>query len=480
MKTSIPILEKTPFAIDPNPLEGCQSSRAGAGLTTRIFRSFKLPGSCEANLTRHRYTKKDFSTAQYIESICTGLLLGIDRLEDIDELRDDAGLTRIIGYRTPSARGTRDFLEKFHDQSLVNAARDQATGDGLLAFIPQSNDMLTGLQRVLGTSARQSAASGLPVLKHATVDMDATIVESWKRSAMHTYTGVKGYQPAVAMWAEADALLSAEFRDGNVPARYKPLNCTRAAFQALPSKVTGYAFRGDSACYEWELLNWLCDEQREGGPHGRIEFAVSATMSGELLKSCRQLNDRQWTTFKTEQNGTLCQWAELDFVPSDKYEKKDSKPLRYVGLRFVKAQGELFDNGSQYRYFAICTNRTIGAAELIEWHRAKAGTIEHAHDELKNALAAAAMPSQHFGANAAWFLINCIAYNIASAIRAAISNDELRTARIKRLRLYVLNMSGRIVRDRRKIRLRLAASRERIKMLIDLYEAFPLRTVSTG
>jgi len=480
MKKPIAILEKTPFAIDPVPMEGCHSARAGAGLTTRIFRSFKLPASCEANLLHHRCTSKDFSVAEHVESLCTALLLGIERLEDVDEMRDDDGLTRIAGYQAPSARASRDFLEKFHDPDLVEAARQSALEQQLLAYIPESNDMLAGLGRVLGSSARQCAKAGTPPLTRATVDADATVVESGKSSAAFAYTGVRGYQPAVAMWAEADAVLAVEFRDGNVPARYQPLNVVKSAFSQLPGNVDFLAFRGDSAFYERELIGWLCDQTRPDGPEGRIEFAISAVMGKELHACCKRLGDSQWTTFATEKNGVLRQWAELAYVPSQTYEQKDSRPLRYVGLRLVKPQGELFDDGAQFKHIAICTNRTLPAVELIDWHRAKAGTIEHVHDELKNALAAAAMPSQLFGANAAWFTINCLAYNIASSIRAAVTDDNLRTARIKRLRLYLLNIAGRIVRDRRKIRLRLAATAERIALLIALFEKFPLRTVATG
>ena len=480
MNTPIPVLEKTPFALDPTPLAGSHTARAGAGLIARIFRSMKLPAVCEANLPQHRRTRKGFSPAHYIESMSAAVLLGIDRLEDIDALREDEALSRVLGYQAPSARSTRDFLEKFHDQDLAEEARRQATDKDLIAFIPEANPMHEGLQRVLGCSARSCAEHGEPKLTAATVDADATVVESWKRSATFAYTGVKGYQPVVAMWAEADAVVAAEFRDGNVPARYRPLNCVKAAFRALPSTVTTLAFRGDSACYEDELLRWLCDEQREDGPKGHIEFAVSAVMSPELKASCRRHKEAQWTTFGVEADGVVKQWAELDFVPSESYEKKDSQPLRFVGLRIVKPQGELFDDGSQHKHFAICTNRAIDAEELIEWHRAKAGTIEHVHDELKNGLAAAAMPSKHFGANAAWFLTNCIAYNLASALRAAVPDPHYRTARVKRLRFHFFNMTGRIVRDRRKISLRLAASNSWIAMIVKLFEHFALRTVSTG
>jgi hypothetical protein len=78
MKAPMPVLEKTPYALDPIPLEGSHTSRAGAAATTRLFRNFKLPAVCEANLPRVRQTKKDYSSAQFIETICTETLLGIE------------------------------------------------------------------------------------------------------------------------------------------------------------------------------------------------------------------------------------------------------------------------------------------------------------------------------------------------------------------------------------------------------------------
>ena len=90
------------------------------------------------------------------------------------------------------------------------------------------------------------------------------------------------------------------------------------------------------------------------------------------------------------------------------------------------------------------------------------------------------MPSGKFGANAAWFRIACIAYNVILAVRAKWPDETLRTAHMKRLRFSIFNVSGRVVRDRRKMWLRLAASREWIAQLTQLFEAFPLLTHATG
>jgi hypothetical protein len=82
--------------------------------------------------------------------------------------------------------------------------------------------------------------------KIATIDLDATIIESWKKEAQPTYQGIRGYQPMMALWAEMDLVVADRFRDGNVPAQMQPLPVTKRAFQALPDTVQEFYFRGDS------------------------------------------------------------------------------------------------------------------------------------------------------------------------------------------------------------------------------------------
>ncbi len=53
----------------------------------------------------------------------------------------------------------------------------------------------------------------------------------------------------------------------------------------------------------------------------------------------------------------------------------------------------------------------------VGWHREKAGTLEHTHHILKNELAAGTLPSRKFGANAAWFRLNALTYNLLTALK---------------------------------------------------------------
>jgi len=80
----------------------------------------------------------------------------------------------------------------------------------------------------------------------ATVDQNATIIESHKAAAQAHYEGGRGSQPMVAVWAEADLVVADEFGDGNVPAQQEPLTCAKLAFAALPENINERYFRGDS------------------------------------------------------------------------------------------------------------------------------------------------------------------------------------------------------------------------------------------
>ena len=263
------------------------------------------------------------------------------------------------------------------------------------------------------------------------MDQDATIIESHKESALPHYEGGRGYQPMVAVWAEADLVVADEFRDGNVPAQQEPLSRARLAFAALPDHIQQRYFRGDSACHENDLLGWLKHPDRAQEPGGGIGFALVLGGARSWPRPLRRSPSRTSRLSARKTRAILPQWAEVDFVPCEAGEKKNRQPLRYVGLRLLKPQGVLFNDGTDRRHHAVVTNLDWDGAKLLNWHREKAGTVEHVHDEVKNALAGGHMPSQHFAVNAAWFKLALLAYNIASAVKGLCFSPQERTARFK-------------------------------------------------
>jgi len=138
-------------------------------------------------------------------------------------------------------------------------------------------------------------------------------------------------------------------------------------------------------------------------------------------------------------------------VPSRKKEKKDAKPFRYVAVRLSRQQGELFGDGVSVRHFAVVSNIwDMGGKVLLEWHRGKAGTIEHVNHVIKGELGGGVYPSGKHGANAAWLRLQVITHNLLQLMKAAVLPEEYARAEPKRLRFGVFTCLGQVVRHARK------------------------------
>ncbi len=404
------------------------TARAGLMLVAEATRAVGLDVAVEEHLSL-RERMSGYSEAEKVEAVVLLQSAGGDCVEDIRLLSADRGLERMLGRELPSPDALHRFLASFHDPSTV--AGRPAEG----AFIPDESEELRALGRVNTAVVRAAATS-----TRATLDLDATIIESHKKEALWHYKKGRGYQPALVLWAEEQLVLADEFRDGNVPAGMQPLTAARRAFAALPATVVEYAFRGDSACYEEELLKWLMNSDRDGGPRGRIAFSIRADMTETLGAVCRQRSD--WKLFEERAN-ELVEWTDVEFFPGN--WKKNAEPLRYVGLRFTKKQEEMFGSTQGVKYLAVVTNRwDIGGDEVVKWHWEKAGTIEHAHDVMKNELGAGTMPSKLFGANAAWYRLCGLTYNVLTFLKRRALPERLKYARPERLRFELFTMPARL------------------------------------
>src|SRR5436853_1939010 len=390
-----------------------------------------------------------------VESFVVLNALGGECLEDFSHLRGDGGLQEMLEHEIPSPEAARQFLYQFHAVEKIEEAKQRREAEQI-AFIPEENEALAGLGEV-NRELVQELGKRCPEQRIATVDQDATIIESHKEQALRSYEGERGYQPMLAVWAEMDVVFADEFRDGNVPAMMAPLPVAQRAFAALPPTVQTYYFRGDSACHESNLVDWLRDEQRAEGPQGFIGFAVSARMSDALHQAILQVPESGWEAYGKLHTREIRECAEIDFVPGEKSEHKDTQPLRYVAIRIRPRQEALFRDGSNIKHFAIVSNLwEWKPGRLIQWHREKAGTIEGVHDVVKNELAGGVMPCKYFGANAAWLRLAVISHNVLTALKRLALPAELLRARPKRLRFLIFNTAGPVGHHARRRPPRLA------------------------
>jgi DDE family transposase len=441
------IQTRLPFELDGRAEAGALTAHGGVPLLIEAFRASGAAAVVNAGVVIKR-RKRGLTPSQLVEGLFSLWAAGGERCEDLAPLREDAALALLLGHGLPAPQTARDFLEAFDEAAppLWRGERCRVQGEGeRLQGLTQANRRLIGFLQ----ERRPQAV--------ATIDVDATILESQKRSALATYDGRTGYQPVVALWAEQDVVLADEFRDGNVPAGSGNRRVIEQALAALPGGVDAIRVRGDSALYEQTLLRWLETK--------RIGYTISADMSPELAAAIRALPESAWQ-IEREDGDALRQWAEVPYVPSDGVAAKDRPaPPRYLALRITKKQGRLFADGGELKHFAMVTNLPDpdggSGLDLIQWQRGKAGTVEHAHHVLTNELAAEALPSQRFGANAAWFRLNVILYNLLSAFKRIALPEELHDARPKRLRFVLLNGVGKVVRHARETLLRLVGETRR-------------------
>ena len=135
-----------PFEIDDKPLQETLTVWGGVTLVAQAFRRLKVP----ARVRQHVHIKqrdRGLDEAAMIESFVVLNAVGGECLDDFGHLRDDAGLSDLLGHALPSPEAARQFLNRFHAQEKLDEARDSRKPEQL-AFIPEEGDALAGLGEV--------------------------------------------------------------------------------------------------------------------------------------------------------------------------------------------------------------------------------------------------------------------------------------------------------------------------------------------
>jgi len=417
------------------------TSWAGATLLVELYRKGGVEAAAERALPRKK-SSKGLKQEQMVESFVLLSTLGGDCIEDMERLRQDKGLEAMLGYRPPAPETARQWLDKFHDEALMEKRPLQGS------FIPPESAMLAGLKE----PNRQIIWTYIDKVKpgwQVTFDVDAQLVETAKANAKYCYEGYRALQPMEVEWAETGLVVAEELREGNVHPGRGIMEIVDGAYNMLPPGPWQIKVRSDSAAYQQDVLDhW---QGREW------QFAVSADMSQGLRQEIEALPPDAWKAWKTEKRGMLREWAEVPYVPTHRYERRDSQPYRYLAIRVRRQQGELFEDGAKVRHFAVVTNIwDMGGQELLEWQRGKAGTIEHIHHILDNELAGSVYPSAKHGANAAWLRLQVLTHNLLQLLKAVALPQEYRSARPKRLRFAIFTQFGRVISHAGQMLLRVA------------------------
>ena len=463
----------------------------GSGLVDSIRRNVSVCG------------EQGWTDDQMVMSLVLLNLAGGECVDDLEHLNADAGFGKLLrwcenhgfsrrvrremGRRWRKARerslvsasAARRYLSAFHDESQEKLRKAGK------ALIVKPNEHLLGLRRVNGEFAGFVQRCSRRLV--ATLDLDATLIETTKKDALFCYKHFRAYQPLNVWWAEQELMIHSEFRDGNVPAGYKQLNVVKEAISYLPSSVGKVRLRSDTAGYEHKLLRWLDGIDNKG--LGRIEFAISCDVSREFKAAVEDLDEDGWHTVYKEVDGTQVetrrQWADVCFVPEAIACSNKAPVYRYLATREPLRDPVLPGMESQqmslpfqtmnrdgvtYKVFGVVTNMNWDGGAVIRFHDARSGKSEEAHKILKDDFAGGKMPSSEFGANAAWWAIAILAMNLASAMKRIVLGGDWAKRRMKAIRFLLINVAGRIVVKARQLYLRLSGDHPALELLARMRE----------
>lgn len=469
----------------------------GAGMTGMGGIGTYLDLACRSGMVRsiERHVKarkgeQGWTDAEVVLSLVMLNLVGGECVEDVNRLESDEGFCRLLSKALShglSRKGVRGLKKRWRKEKTRSVPSSSAVFRYLAefhgreqerlrepgkAFIPLANEALRGLCKV------NKDLIGFVQNNHteqtATLDMDATLVETEKTEALWCYKGYRAYQPINTWWAEQGLVLHTEFRDGNVPAGFEQKRVLKEAIECLPKGVKKVRMRSDTAGYQHELLKY-CDRE-DNKWCGRIEFTVGCDVSPDFKEAVMEIEEEDWTELmKREVSGELRetgrQWAEVCFVPNAIGHSKNGPEYRYLAIRepmqdqlmlpgLEKEEKELpfqtmFKESVRYKVFGMVTNMDWDGQELIEWHYKRCGRSEQAHSVMKEDLAGGTLPSGDFGENGAWWWMMILAFNLNAALKVLVLGEKWVWKRMKAIRFSLINIPARLIGRSRQLSLRL-------------------------
>lgn len=380
-----------PFKYEEEKTTTGMTALAGLPLYLELAQKTGLAKSIQQHI-KVRESGQGWTDSQIVMALILLNLAGGDCVDDLKVVEADDGFCEILKkaelhglkrkqrrallrrwrkQRTrtvPSASAVFRYLAAFHD-----AEQERQRRAGEKAFIPKPNEHLSGFALI--NSELAAAAHSQATEKIATLDMDATLIESYKAEALYCYKGFPSYQPLNTWWAEQGILLHTEFRDGNVPAGYEQVRVFTEALECLPAGVEQVRLRSDTAGYQHDLLRYCALGKNKR--FGRIGFAIGCDVTPEFKKAVLEVEESDWHPIHKEVTGekgeTGTQWAEVCFVPNAMGHSKNGPEYRYVAKRQAMAEQlglpgmeqqqalpfQTMDmQGKRYKLFGIVTNTT--------------------------------------------------------------------------------------------------------------------------
>jgi hypothetical protein len=389
-----------------------------------------------------------------VASLVAGMVAGADSIDDMALLRH-GGMGRLFkGAYAPSTLGS--FLRAFtfgHVRQLDAVATRFLTGLANHAPLVTTGD--DPGDRVL-------------------VDVDDTIIEVHgygKQGSGYGYSGVRGLNALIATvttTGSAPVIVAQRLRKGSCGS---PRGAKRLVADALKTvrNLPGRParkplLRADSAFYGAPTVG--------AAIRGGANVSVTVRLDPKVKKAIAAIPGDGWTPIEytdavfDEASGSWVSRAEVAEIPFTAFSSKKADqrvPGRLVVRRIPDlnpkkntGQGTLFDTWRFHAFFTTTDPGELDTVAADQIHRGHA-IIEQVHADLKSS-ALAHLPSGKFTANAAWFVLAVMAFNLTRAAATLTGDAKLAKATTATIRRKLIAVPARVASSARRIVLHLPAA----------------------
>ena len=384
-------------------------------LAERIDQHFPLPNS-----------NRGFRPSEVIKTFILMQHEGSFHLDDVRHIHDDEALRMVLDLgKLPRATTLGDWLRRMGSQ-------------------PQIQEAWVKVNQALLQSA-------LHRCKKVTLDIDATEIVSHKAEAEWTYNKNKGFMPMVGHIAETGQVVAVDFRKGNTPPAKDNLAFIKQCRQSLPEGCRLNALRIDAAGYQTKIIQY-CDE--EG-----IEYAIRAKTSATMRAQIEAISDSDWQPLLNREGQAasdqeICRTSfcigEYEKAFTLIIQRKAIQGQTNLALDSADDSADEMNLGG-YVYRAIATNRDgLSDSQIVHWYNQRAEDSENRIKELKLDFGGDTLPCTDFKANALYFLISALSYNLFALMRQLLP-EELAHHRATTLRWRLYAIAAKVVKTGRQL-----------------------------
>jgi len=400
------------------------TSRAGLLATGQLMDTLSLAERIDQHFPQPK-SNRGYKPSEFIKTLILMQHEGSFHLDEVRHIQDDEALRTVLDLKKlPQATTIGDWLRRMGSQ-------------------PQIQEAWVRVNKAVLQSA-------LHRCKKVTLDIDATEIIAHKADAQWTYNKNKGFMPMVGHIAETGQVVAVDFRQGNVPPAKDNLAFIKQCQQALPEGCALNALRIDAAGYQIKIIEY-CDEQG-------IEYAIRAKTSPAMRAQIDAAGDADWQPLIDKKGKEISgQDTYRTSFCIGKYEKAFTLIIQRTA---IKGQANL-DLDTQedsnaisrggYVYRAIATNRDkLSDSQIVHWYNQRAEDSENRIKELKLDFGGDTLPCSDFNANALYFLISSLSYNLFALMRQLLP-EELAHHRAMTLRWRLYAMAAKVVKTGRQL-----------------------------